>query len=165
MQELLPPRAGAAFAEKTPSVLGVSLPSGFCLRVCQVGRQESGCPSLRTPHPAGLSCQKPLRCPEPVIMESRSCCSGLDGAPRPQRDAHSLISTGSFLLWKKGLCRCYKGFWDEEINWVGPKSTDQCQERRKPLKPRGRDQSEAKTLWPTDEKSQLIGKDPDAGKD
>ena len=33
------------------------------------------------------------------------------------------------------------------------------------LKPRGRDQSEDKILWPTDAKSQLTGKDPDAGKD
>ena len=29
----------------------------------------------------------------------------------------------------------------------------------------GRTDAEAPTLWPTDEKSQLIGKDPDAGKD
>ena len=31
--------------------------------------------------------------------------------------------------------------------------------------PSSREEAEAPTLWPPDEKSQLIGKDPDAGKD
>ena len=38
-------------------------------------------------------------------------------------------------------------------------------ERKSTLNIIGRTDAEAPILWPTDAKSQLIGKDPDAGKD
>ena len=61
-------------------------------------------------------------------------CSGLNGAPPPKTCLHQIPgSCDYYLIWKKGLCRCNKGSWDEIILYypMGPKANDKCSYKSK----------------------------------